>query len=74
VADEHAGELPKVFVVARGRLDSDELRAHVAERVAPYKRVHAIEQVDELPRSATGKLLRRVLVKRERTAPRETAR
>ena len=36
--------------------------------VAPYKRLAAIEVVDELPRTMTGKLLRRVLVERERTA------
>jgi acyl-coenzyme A synthetase/AMP-(fatty) acid ligase len=38
----------------------------VAERVAPYKRLAAIEAVAELPRSVTGKLLRRVLVERAR--------
>jgi acyl-coenzyme A synthetase/AMP-(fatty) acid ligase len=42
--------------------------------VAPYKRVHEIEQVDELPRSLTGKLLRRALVDRERAAKEEAAR
>jgi acyl-CoA synthetase (AMP-forming)/AMP-acid ligase II len=36
--------------------------------VAPYKRLRAIEEIDELPRSHTGKLLRRVLVERERRA------
>jgi acyl-CoA synthetase (AMP-forming)/AMP-acid ligase II len=68
VPDERAGELPKAFVVARGSADPDEVRAYVADRVAPYKRVHEIEQVDELPRSPTGKLLRRVLVERARAA------
>ena len=45
-----------------------ELRAYVDAQVAPYKRLVAIEVVDELPRTMTGKLLRRVLVERERTA------
>ena len=69
VPDEHDGERPKAFVVPRGPLDHEELRAHVAVRVAPYKRLGAIEEVDELPRSLTGKLLRRVLVERERSVP-----
>jgi acyl-CoA synthetase (AMP-forming)/AMP-acid ligase II len=43
-----------------------ELMAYVAERVAPYKRVRAVEVVDEIPRSPSGKLLRRVLVDAER--------
>ena len=72
VPDERAGELPKAFVVAPDRPDADELRAFVAARVAPYKRVHEIDQVDELPRSPTGKLLRRALVECERAARAET--
>ncbi|MET0683788.1 MAG: AMP-binding protein [Solirubrobacteraceae bacterium] len=66
VPDERDGERPKAFVVARGPLDREELSAYVAERVAPYKRLAAIEEIDQLPKSLTGKLLRRVLVERER--------
>ena len=39
--------------------------AFVAERVAPYKRMRAVEFVDEIPKSASGKILRRVLNERE---------
>ena len=71
---ERDGERPKAFVVSRGvPLDREELSAYVAERVAPYKRLGAIEEIDELPKSLTGKLLRRVLVERERQAVRERA-
>ena len=35
--------------------------AWVAERVAPYKRIRAVEIVDEIPKSASGKILRRLL-------------
>jgi acyl-coenzyme A synthetase/AMP-(fatty) acid ligase len=42
--------------------------AWVAERVAPHKRVRAIEWVDEIPRSPSGKILRRVLRDRGRVA------
>jgi acyl-CoA synthetase (AMP-forming)/AMP-acid ligase II len=62
VPDEECGERPVAFVVARGELDRDELMAHVARQVAPYKQLREIEEVDALPRSPTGKLLRRVLV------------
>jgi acyl-CoA synthetase (AMP-forming)/AMP-acid ligase II len=62
VPDEEAGERPVAFVVARGELDRDELMAHVAAQVAPYKQLRDIEEVDALPRSPTGKLLRRLLV------------
>jgi acyl-CoA synthetase (AMP-forming)/AMP-acid ligase II len=61
VPSEEGGEAPKACVVAEGDLDPDELMAYVAERVAPYKRIREIELVDEIPKSASGKILRRVL-------------
>ena len=69
VADEEAGELPKAFVVPSGEgFDADALKEWVAERVAPQKRVRLVETVDEIPKSPSGKILRRVLVERERAA------
>jgi acyl-CoA synthetase (AMP-forming)/AMP-acid ligase II len=68
VADEEAGELPKAFVVPAGELDPEALMSWVAERVAPQKRVRLVEQIDEVPKSPSGKILRRVLVDRERAA------
>jgi acyl-CoA synthetase (AMP-forming)/AMP-acid ligase II len=47
-------------------LGADELRAWVAERAAPYKRLRDVRFVDQVPRSPTGKLLRRALVEAER--------
>jgi acyl-coenzyme A synthetase/AMP-(fatty) acid ligase len=38
----------------------------VAERVSPYKKVRQVEFVDAIPKSPSGKILRRVLVERER--------
>jgi acyl-CoA synthetase (AMP-forming)/AMP-acid ligase II len=67
VPDERDGERPKAWIVTSGPLDVEELHAYVDERVSPYKRLVAIEVIDELPRSVTGKLLRRVLLERERT-------
>jgi acyl-CoA synthetase (AMP-forming)/AMP-acid ligase II len=66
--DEEAGEVPKAFVVPSGPLTPEEVSAFVAEHVAPYKKVRAVELVDEIPKSPSGKVLRRVLIDRERAA------
>lgn len=65
VPDPAAGEIPKAFVVACSPLDPETLMAWVAERVAPYKRIRAVELVDVLPKSPSGKILRRVLAARD---------
>jgi acyl-CoA synthetase (AMP-forming)/AMP-acid ligase II len=70
VADEEAGEVPKAIVVARGPLTADEVIAFVQEDVAHYKRIRHVAFVDAIPKSASGKILRRVLVEREREASR----
>ena len=44
------------------------LMAWVAARVAPHKRIRAVRFVDAIPRTPAGKILRRVLVERERQA------
>ncbi len=59
--DEARGEVPVAVVVPHGDLDQDELMDWVAARVAPYKRIHAVRLVDTLPRTPSGKLLRRLL-------------
>jgi acyl-CoA synthetase (AMP-forming)/AMP-acid ligase II len=61
ISDEAGGEAPKAFVVARTELDADDLMSWVAQRVAPYKRIRAVEYVDQIPKSPSGKVLRRVL-------------
>jgi acyl-CoA synthetase (AMP-forming)/AMP-acid ligase II len=66
--DEEAGEVPKAFVVASEPITPDDVTQFVAERVAPYKKVRAVEIIDEIPKSPAGKILRRVLIERERTA------
>jgi acyl-CoA synthetase (AMP-forming)/AMP-acid ligase II len=72
VRDEEAGEVPKAFVVPREgeELDPLEVMAFVAARVAPHMQVRACELIDAIPKSPSGKLLRRVLVEREREARR----
>ena len=66
VEDEEAGEIPKAFVVMRGEATPEEIMAFVAARVAPYKKVRRVEVVQQIPKSASGKILRRVLVEQER--------
>ena len=65
VPDEEAGEVPKAFVVATAELSAQEVMDYVAERVAPYKRVRQVEFIDEIPKSLSGKILRRVLMERD---------
>jgi acyl-CoA synthetase (AMP-forming)/AMP-acid ligase II len=66
--DEEAGEVPKAFVALKpgATVGADELMAYVAERVAPYKRIRRLEFIEQVPKSPSGKILRRVLVERER--------
>jgi acyl-CoA synthetase (AMP-forming)/AMP-acid ligase II len=64
--DEAAGEVPKAFVVLKGEAGAAELMAFVAARVAPYKKVRRLEFVEQIPKSPSGKILRRLLVERER--------
>ncbi|HEY3192186.1 MAG TPA: AMP-binding protein [Solirubrobacterales bacterium] len=58
---EDGGEAPKACVVTDDGVEAEELMAYVAERVAPYKRIREVEFVDEIPKSASGKILRRLL-------------
>jgi len=60
--DEEAGELPVAFVVPKApELAADEIKDYVAGRVSPYKKVRDVVFVKEIPRSASGKILRRLL-------------
>jgi acyl-CoA synthetase (AMP-forming)/AMP-acid ligase II len=61
---DDVGEVPKAFVVLKGGATPDELMHYVAERVAGYKRVRSVEVVDAIPKSPSGKILRRVLKER----------
>jgi long-chain acyl-CoA synthetase len=68
VADEYRGETVKAFVVKRSgaRATEEELLDFCKERLAPYKAPKTVEFREELPKSAVGKLLRRVLANEER--------
>ena len=47
-------------------ISAETIMDFVAERVAPHKKIREIEIVDEIPKSASGKILRRILVEQER--------
>lgn len=67
VPDDEAGELVKAFVVRapNSEVSADALKAFVADNVATYKQVHLVEFIDAIPKSASGKILRRELRARE---------
>ena len=71
IADDDAGEVPKAFVVLRAELTPEAIMAFVAERVSPYKKIRVVEITDAIPKSPSGKILRRLLVERERERERE---
>jgi 2-aminobenzoate-CoA ligase len=63
VADDERGQIVKAFVVLRAGTDANDattkvLQDFVKQSIAPYKYPRAIEYVDSLPRTATGKLQR----------------
>ena len=66
--DDEAGEVPKAFVVVKEGhgLTEAEVLDFVAARVAPHKKVRRVEFVAQIPKSPSGKILRRLLVDRER--------
>jgi acyl-CoA synthetase (AMP-forming)/AMP-acid ligase II len=67
VADREAGEIPKGFVVLRpdDETTAEQIMTYVSERVAGYKQIRRIEFIDAIPKSPSGKILRRVLRERD---------
>ncbi|WP_201501839.1 AMP-binding protein [Psychrobacter cibarius] len=62
IADEHSGEVPKAFVVKKElSLTVEELQSFASERLTGYKRPQSYEFIDELPKTAVGKILRKSL-------------
>jgi acyl-CoA synthetase (AMP-forming)/AMP-acid ligase II len=65
IPDADAGEVPKAFVVLKAPVTPEAIMDYVASQVAPHKRVRQVDVVDAIPKSASGKILRRMLVERE---------
>ena len=67
VTDKDGLTKTKAFVVVKqgARATDEQLKSFVKDRLAPYKYPRAIEFVDELPKTATGKIQRFKLRERE---------
>ena len=68
VIDAEGEEVPKAFIVRQAGADDlgeDEVMAFVAERIAPHKKVRVVEFIAEIPKSSSGKILRKDLRARE---------
>lgn len=66
VPDDEGEEVPKAFVVKQNAPDADDLTEaavieFVAGQVAPYKKVRQVEFIEAIPKSASGKILRKDL-------------
>ena len=68
VEDDEAGELPRAYVVRKtDDVTEDSVLAFVAERVAPHKKIRGgIVFIDAIPKTASGKILRREVVAMDR--------
>ncbi len=66
MADVEAGEIPKAFVVTRHDVTCEELMEYVAGIVASFKKVRSVEFIAKIPKSPSGKILRRELIALER--------
>ena len=68
IPDEEAGEVPKAFIVLKQdhQASAEEIVSHVEAHLAHFKRPGEVEFVEEIPKSLSGKILRRVLRDRER--------
>jgi long-chain acyl-CoA synthetase len=69
--DELKGEIAKAYIVPRtgARVTEDEILMLCREHLAAYKLPRAIQFVDDLPRTSTGKIMRRMLRTLEVPAP-----
>ena len=75
--DEEAGEIPVAFVVCQDPAPSQEdIQAYVGSQLSHYKQLHRVTFVETIPKSPSGKILRRLLRDSHgnETAPRSQAR
>ena len=63
LADEEAGEIPAAYVVLRegAQATAEDIQGFVAGQVASYKQIRRLTFIDAVPKSASGKILRRML-------------
>ncbi|CAB3247052.1 unnamed protein product [Arctia plantaginis] len=65
VPHEFFGEAPKAFIIRKNGLKTteEEIQDYVASKVAVYKRIEEVMFVDDIPKTASGKILRKELKK-----------
>ncbi|WP_414588695.1 thioester reductase domain-containing protein [Scytonema sp. PCC 10023] len=75
VKSPHAssGEVPKAFVVLKDSATPEQIMEFVAGQVAPHKMIRRLEFVDKIPKSPSGKILRRILAQQELTNIKEAS-
>ncbi|XP_075232412.1 uncharacterized protein LOC142330838 [Lycorma delicatula] len=64
IPDARAGELPVAYVIPKpgqDQVQSDDLKKYIAEKVAHYKQLSTVIITNSIPKSASGKILRRML-------------
>ncbi|MFX1281861.1 MAG: AMP-binding protein [Promethearchaeota archaeon] len=64
------GEIPKAFIIlkpeSKGKISEQEIMDWVAEKISAYKKIREVEFVETIPKSGSGKILRRELVELEK--------
>ena len=64
------GQIPKAFIIlkpeSKGKISENDIMDWVAERISAYKKIREVEFVDDIPKSGSGKILRRKLIDQER--------
>ena len=63
IPDEEKGELAKAYIVAKNdaQPNADDIVSFCREHLAAYKVPRAVQFVDDLPKTSTGKVMRREL-------------
>jgi long-chain acyl-CoA synthetase len=76
VSDPYRGETPKAYIILKeeyaGKIGEEEILEWCKENISAYKRPRIVEFRRELPKSAAGKLLKRVLVQEETETAKKT--
>ncbi len=64
------GQIPKAFITlkpqSRGKVSEQDIIDWVAERISAYKKIREVEFIDSIPKTGSGKILRRDLVDLEK--------
>jgi long-chain acyl-CoA synthetase len=64
------GELPKAFIIlkpdSKGKVTEQDIMDWVADNIAAYKKIREVEFVDSIPKTISGKILRRELIAQEK--------